>query len=367
MRKIFIFTLYLLATICSHSQSFPILTEKNCFRAEDKLEKVELDFSSLNLSQSNLSIVLSDYVCKPAKIFQTITGSSDTHYSLMSIERKQRKYFCVSKEGMELAGEEQPLSKCTYNMPEIWLPYHFCANDSVTGVFYGNGVYCRKLAFRKFGTYKTKVIGYDDFVFFNGDTIKNVACIQTVRKHLVKYLPPDSQLSYSNNADSIIACVDTASHVITEKQYRWFITGYRYPIVESFTLYNVNGEKLSEWATVCSLESQHSLSDEENESVRNQLTKEDKDERNTAKVKLDYDFFQDNSSSSIKIQYHLPEADVLSFILADTKGVAYRKITRNALAGTNTETISYIGLPHGQYIVYISYKGMVFTEKFTKK
>ena len=129
----------------------------------------------------------------------------------------------------------------------------------------------------------------------------------------------------------------------------------------------MNGEKLSEWATVCSLESQHSLSDEENESVRNQLTKEDKDERNTAKVKLDYDFFQDNSSSSIKIQYHLPEADVLSFILADTKGVAYRKITRNALAGTNTETISYIGLPHGQYIVYISYKGMVFTEKFTKK
>ena len=65
------------------------------------------------------------------------------------------------------------------------------------------------------------------------------------------------------------------------------------------------------------------------------------------------------------ITYDLDSSASLRAVLASTMGVVYRSAEQTHEAGTGYSlTLSYSGLPHGQYVVFISAGGITHTAKF---
>ena len=68
------------------------------------------------------------------------------------------------------------------------------------------------------------------------------------------------------------------------------------------------------------------------------------------------------------IRYSLESSATVRCVLADSKGVVYRTAEQTNAAGTDyTLTLSYNGLPRGQYVVYIFAGGLTQAVKFSAK
>lgn len=270
---------------------------------------------------------------------------------------------------MELLGEEDALHKCTFNNAEKWLPFPLHEKDSVCGTFSGIGIYCHKIPYRKFGVYNTKVVGTDCIVSTNGDTLNHVHRVQTSRRYLIQHLSSSAtsiEALPPYTPDSISKLLNTAEKFVTEEQYRWFLDGYRYPIIEHITIRNYDGKINTTYTYYTPTEEQSQLEDDENETWRKELQEQQK-EKTTKAQELCYKLTHDASSSSVTIKYNLPQPARLSFILSDTKGIIYKRIEEDSDMGENSVSINYSALPYGQCILYIYYKGKEFTEKFNHK
>lgn len=366
MKQTLLFWVFLLVATSCYPQAASVLTKANCYRIDDQLTKERIDISKFDLNKPKLQICIDDILLSKRNVYQTVMNSSDSLSTLMSIENSSRQYFRLEEEGMLLVGDENKLSKCKYDMPEKWLPCVFYAQDSINGLFNGVGVYCNRLPYRKFGDYQTKIIGYDQIII-NGDTLNDVARLQTSRRYIVKYLSPDTL--YSNTlpkftVDSILYHLRSAESHVTEKQLRWYAKGYRYPIIEHYNLENEKGKLQYSYTVYCPIEEQESMYDIENDALRRQESMKPHTigEKNALSK---YDMVQNKEESSLRIKYELTESANVLFILADTKGITYKKRRQNSIAGESQLTISYSGLAHGQYILYIEVNGERFSEKFT--
>ena len=366
MKLTLLFWAFLLVATSCYPQTASVLTKANYYRIDDQLTKEGIDISKFDLNKPKLQICIDDILLSKRNVCQTIMTSSDSLSTLMSIEKSSRRYFRFEEEGMLLVGEENKLSKCKYDMPEKWLPYAFYAQDSIYGLFCGVGVYCKRLPYRKFGDYKTKIIGYDQIII-NGDTLNDVARLQTSRRYIVKYLSPDTL--YSNTlpkftADSILYHLRSAESLVTEMELRWYAKGYRYPIIEHYSLKNEKGILQDSYTAYCPIEEQVSMYDIENDVLR-QMESMKVHTKGVKNILSKYDIVQNKEEPSLRIKYELTESTNVAFILADTKGIAYKKKQQKSIAGENQLTMSYSGLPHGQYILYIEVNGERFSEKFT--
>lgn len=368
MKQVLLFlALLLVATYC-YPQSASVLTKANYYRIDDQLTKEEIDISDLDLNKSKLQICIDDRLLSEKKISQTIMPSSDTLSALMSIENSSRRYFRVEENGMLLVGDENKLSKCNYDMPEKWLPCIFLSQDSIYGLFNGIGIYCKRLPYRKFGDYQTKIVGYDQIVF-NGDTLNDVSRLLTSRRYVVKYLSQDTL--YSNTlpqftTDSILYNLHSTESFVTEIELRWYAKGYRYPILEHYTLKNERGILQNSYTFFCPIDEQNSMPDTENEAIRLQVSEND-NTGSTKSVVSKYSIVQNKEEASLLIKYELSEAANVLFILADTKGIIYKKKQQKSNVGENLMAISYSGLAYGQYVLYIEVNGERLSEKFTNR
>jgi len=369
MRHYLLLMFCMMTTLCGYSQSAFLLTEDNNYRPSDVVPKMNISLAGIDLACSKLTINTENLVSSRSKFVQTLLDSKDSISDITSIERKKRKYFSLNDDGMYLTGEEDALHKCSFRLRERWLPIHFSANDSIYGLFSGSGIYCKKLHYHKWGEYKTKVMGLDDIVLLTGDTLKNVVRLHTQRKYVCRYLSENSSVigeSVLLSQDSILANLDSASNIIIEEEYRWYVRGFRYPIIEVFMLKKGKGELCKSWAAYCPPEDQEEMSDIANEKERERKIPVPL-RGNPQDAYLDYQVIQENDASSLRIKYNLEEPAQLQFILSDTKGIVYKRVCREMEAGGNEDMISYAGLPRGQYVVCIIYKGCEFAEKFTKK
>ena len=243
MRYYLLLMFCIMTTLGGYSQSAFLLTEDNNYRPSDVVPKMNISLAGIDLACSKLTINTENLVSSKRKFVQTLLDSKDSISDITSIERKKRKYFSLNDDGMYLTGEEDALHKCSFRLPERWLPIHFSANDSIYGLFSGSGIYCKKLHYHKWGEYKTKVMGLDDIVLLTGDTLKNVMRLRTTRRYILQNIGESNNLANDSNILSkeiILANLDTVSKVITEEEYKWYAQGIRYPIMEAFMLKNSN-------------------------------------------------------------------------------------------------------------------------------
>ena len=121
---------------------------------------------------------------------------------------------------------------------------------------------------------------------------------------------------------------------------------------------------------LCPPEEQVSLPlDESNRRLRETSYEENEgngaSSNNMREDKISYRLRQNHASRSVTIEYDLQEHAQVDFILSDSRGIVYRRLSRTDDAGIGyTAEISYNGLRRGQYVLYICTDGVRHGEKF---
>ena len=91
-------------------------------------------------------------------------------------------------------------------------------------------------------------------------------------------------------------------------------------------------------------------------------------DRSEAEPVIHYTLVQNAEARTVTISYDLDASATVRCVLADSKGVVYRTAEQTNAAGTGYSlALSYSGLPHGQYVVYISAGGLTQAVKFSAK
>ena len=366
----FIYLLLLLVPLQIRGQ-MSLTKSCNSFRSEDILSMEMLGFLCLDYQLSHLLIDLHDL--RKAKREGTITfyGVLGYDQKIMQVMANKRTFLAQNDSLLAISGEECNLYELEYDLPERWLSFPMDASCQLNGNFSSTGHYCHRIALRKFGNYQTSWTGKDKLLLENGDTLKDLSRLQTKRDFAIQTFPIDTLSKYlpAYTTDSVIHHLASASQRFEELIIRWYAKGYRYPVLEAYALYKKKGKgiPLKSYTLYVPPRVQELLTDSENESLR---IKEDVTQQgNSNQVKdetLTYQDVQDRETHTVIVKYKMEEDGKLDLTLASATGIVFRRAEVNDCANMEGQKrLSYEGLPPGEYVVFIGWKGNQFCEKIS--
>ena len=337
--------------------------QHNNFRLSDELKEYVLQIPSNYWNLSDIKIKNKNHIVKYKDLVPIY---------LTAVENNERTYYYENSKGIEIAGIENPQYKISYNEKEVWLPYPFKLGDKVSGTFYGEGHYCDKLYVREFGHYQTNADTIGTLITPNGDSIPNVLRIHSIRlKNIVSY-PIDSLCKTCQiTEDSINKYININANVLKEECYRWYKSGYRYPILISKVFSNMNGKNIYDKILYYypPTEQSYLSLDDENNIIRNKepnnnLNSSESDINGT----LNYKFSYNQEERMISILFSNNSTTKVLITLADNSGIVYQSKQCNIQSGKLDEIkISYAGLHRGEYVLNIHSANNAYVEKFKVK
>lgn len=368
MKHLFIFIFLIPIQVIGQT----LLTKaNNAYRIGDLLSVETMEFLNLDYQQEHLLIDLGNIQSERQNDKISFYGVEDSKPKIIQIADGKRTYFFEEGNLLAISGEECNLYKLEYDLPERWLSFPMDASCQLNGNFSSTGHYCHRIALRKFGNYQTSWTGKDKLLLENGDTLKDLSRLQTKRDFAIQTFPIDT-LSKSLPAyttDSVIHHLASASQRFEELIIRWYAKGYRYPVLEAYALYKKNGKgiPLKSYTLYVPPRVQELLTDSENESLR---IKEDVTQQgNSNQVKdetLTYQVVQDRETHTVIVKYKMEEDGKLDLTLASATGIVFRRAEVNDCANMEGQKrLSYAGLPPGEYVVFIGWKGNQFCEKIS--
>ncbi len=280
--------------------------------------------------------------------------------SLLScVEGDTRYYYDCRGDSLLLLGFENNQTRLSYILPVAYLRFPFQYGDSIGGRYEAFGTYCDREALHVGGRYKSVADGTGTLILPDGDTLKNVLRVRT-------YCSGKDMISLRGDS---VRRAGSSIQVIRET-LRWYVPGYRYPILEVRNIRSLSSDgSRYTMAFYCPPEEQQYLPfDEANRKVREELRYGDDGEKTTGGMQqenITYRVTNDREARRLRVDYELQESASLEFILADSRGIVHRTLSRNDAAGTGyTADISYGGLMRGQYVLYICVNGIRHAEKF---
>lgn len=286
--------------------------------------------------------------------------------------------YCIdgnSTDTLKIVRKESHLKKSISNIPEVGLIFPFHYGDSIKGVFCETGTYCDKLKHRTFGTYNLAADGKGTIVLPNGDSLSNVLQIHKRKQMSIKYRPISDVLSSSDKItrDSIICNLRNDENLLYQDLFYLFCKGYRYPILIRTSSW-LKGKESSGNEEIVFFDpyNQKLLAlDDMNRQIR--LEKDSFQEENSniyckGNSVINYTMTQDKQAKKIMISYSLSTKASVEGIIADPKGVVYkRKVQQHDVGEHYQMEIGYQNLPIIQtFIVHLNVNGEQLTEKFNK-
>lgn len=292
-------------------------------------------------------------------------------------ERNSALYFNQNEKSVIAMGHENPQWRLEYDQSEPWLSA-ITYNMAIVGALHAKGIFCERMRYALRGSYNTSCDAIGTLILPEGDTIRNVQRIHTVKTFLHNYFPIDSisgDVSPQQLNDAI-----AADRLIKHGIRRWYAPGYRYPILEIQTLDQPNVDSpimLGGYYTPPS-EIEALATDPENQEIRNQIKDNSLDaNRPVSNVPnsndvikggddIKYTVTQNRNESTITINYSVNKNGNVEFILADVIGYLYKTGTCHTAPGQQyTVTLSYGNIPGaGPYVLYVCTDENRYSEKF---
>ena len=289
------------------------------------------------------------------------------------IENDGRIYYEQNESGISIAGYENPLSKVDFTLKEKWLPFPFSVGNHTSGYFCGKGKYCDKLFIREFGTYNTQADSVGTVILPNGDCIRNVLCVHSIRFKSFISAPIDTlnKVIPEFTEDSILVYLSKNSYMVKDEEYRLYAAGTRYPIVYKKVEKDYSsGEILSECLYYYAPEEQAStLPLDEANYVSRVL------ERNSYDSESEQKSDGHTKMKAVKVQYNSDSKQLFilhginsnmskKIILADSNGIVYD--IESFITGTEADSIKIdcSRMPSGKYIIYYEVDKQKHAEKF---
>lgn len=286
-----VYMLLMFVTYESFAQKV-LTNECNSYRLKDRFDVEMIGFPFIDRQQTNLLIDISALNTRQQK--QTLSFYPVHEEQIMQVLGSERTYFVSNDSLLLRMGEENNLCRLVAEIPEKWLVLPMNSSDVLTGYYSLVGHYCHRQALRKCGRYHTMWRGEDRLLLENGDTLFHVHRLQTDKEYFFQTLPIDTLQKDLPvfTTDSVRTHFLSAKNNYTETIFRWYADGYL---------------------------------------VR-----------------------QDKSSRTISILYEADNDGRIDFILANINGVVYKHVEKNVMHGAHeTETFSCVGLPMGEYAIYI--------------
>lgn len=361
------------------------LTSGHSLRAGDELRRSVVYVPDCPYEGEDAVWNLEDMVFLDNSLTSSFCGLESAPGMVTCYERFSCQRYILDDGGISLSERHTATSHMAYGIPEIMMRFPMHAGDCISGIYGGNGTYGDKLFVREYGSYKTKAAATGSIILPDGDTLHHVCMLSTERLVFVEAAPADSmRMAYGDSIpeyshDSICSHMLVRTPVNRVREQRWYAAGYRYPILET-TEYTAaaGGRLLSKVALYYPPEAQESQLpyDGENEQARllaeggkchhsGDCGKSGGGKGDAADPVSSFHLSQNHEAKTVTITYDLDSSASLRAVLASTMGVVYRSAEQAHEAGTGYSlTLSYSGLPHGQYVVSVSAGGLTHTAKF---
>ena len=382
MRKELIFLLAICRGLL-FAQTEGISTEHG-FRPGDELNRVVVSiadnlYSGLNVvwDLKEMEVLDNDYKTR-------FGGAEAVPWLVASYEGLTGHQYLTNEDGAYLLARRSTTSQMAYDIPEQVQRFSMHYGDSIMGIYGGTGSYGDKLFVREYGNYVTRMDATGSIILPDGDTLRHVSRQTTDRWVYADIALADSlQMVYGDSIpvyteDSIRCHIATDVPMQRVREERWYAAGYRYPILERVVCRAASDGNIISRSVLYyppSAQEAQLPYDEENEAIRNLIARgEYHDETDSdanapdsseAEPVIHYTLIQNAEARTVTISYDLDASATVRCVLADSKGIVYRTAEQTNAAGTGYSlALSYSGLPHGQYVVYISAGGLTQAVKF---
>lgn len=290
-------------------------------------------------------------------------SDGDTSFSI--IKNKTRYDYTLKGDSLLGLGFESHLIELHDSIPSLSLVFPFSFGQKTNKDFFLLGDYSQAKNIYSIGKSDIEADAQGMILLPGGDTLRNV--LRICRKNI----------SYSKIAPkrSPIAAIDTLRDStllkLTETIYEWYAQGFRYPIAEARQVVNKQGSHVLakfDDGYLCFPSEQTFLHDEENETIRENARKSQKQkpEYSSSLPLSDEDIYIVLSDEDIIVNYmHADSMDEISMTLTDLQGRVFGFIPKMKLASGNSAigTFNRQHLIAGTYLIYVQ----VNENKFIKK
>ena len=361
------FILFLSGNFIGLKAQSSLLMETSLPRDRDTLIMQQVTFCAPGDSGTNVTWDFRDleYLDVEKRVFYK--GRLD---SILCMYRNKTAYkYRLSGDSLLFLGYENPVTKMCFVSPVPVLRFPFYYGDTIASPFIGNGGYSHVYSLKSYG-YSETVADASGILFLPGeDTLRNVIRLHSKERVGLRFIDfdifgrQDSLFTVSSigdrlTADSVIWQVDT---------YRWYLPGYRYPVLETI-------ENTIDWKSksvrhffismLYSLEEQRSLDrDSENEQVRERIFLSDKKYQGCSERSGALSDMSDLFSLSCKIDpvgnratvyAGLNRSSRMEILLANMSGsVLYHESPRTVEPGYYVSDIDYDRYSETEFIITV--------------
>jgi hypothetical protein len=217
------------------SQAQHILTaENNMMRPEDEIVKQQVDYKDPGRVGQN--VLWNFNALNLQNDAYRLFYSEDKNGQIRGVEHNTRYYYRLSGDTLFQTGYENPTTLSIDEQPELLMVFPVYYGDSTFAYFNANGRYSERLHISAMGTLRSYADAYGMMILPNGDTMKNVLRIRSVKTfaETMKSLKRgNKQPKIFVSADSINSRLQNDSVLFEIETFRWYAKGYRYPIFET--------------------------------------------------------------------------------------------------------------------------------------
>ena len=349
-----------------HSQ---VVQSSNAPRDGDCLIGYKLRSKNLDAKGKNTTWNLSKASLGEKKHKKYWAYVCDNPDSLCYTENRTIHYIKPEKNQLLSLGFEDNQMKVEFDKPISYALFPMDYDDSKEGSFVGSCSYCDKVQMRVLGKYKLTADATGKIIVpETSDTLYNVIRIRR-NTTIATYCNPTNYDHQAINTTNTEQTLTSDSLTLTYEERRWYVRGYRYPVIESFTTYLPNRKEIANIAYYYPPSEQYDVAydyDNEREKERVSIAA-----RNYVQSTRTYNNNKDNlyyiineeSAHKTTIHFNNGADGEIKIILSDVSGIVVMSITKS-IDNNNDISFEYGNLRHGQYTMYIETCGNRYSENF---
>lgn len=357
MQKIIIYISIMLSNCASlWAQSCVLTATANLLKDGDS---IHYDFitatipQSTSFSEHTWDFSNSKYLGTEKEVI--FVGNDNNHIKM--IDKDAILEFSQDKDRQFLNCLQTPLLNIDFGNSFEYLKYPFSLNDFLVYQFEGKGTFCSKNELVLSGTCCTKAIAKGRLIMPSNDALDNTLLIQ---RNIVA--------SINVSKDSLILEQQEDPMKFKATLCEWYAMGYRYPLLKVIEASIKKKErKVLEqcFAYAADVESMNNLADEQNKEIR-EKTQEESSKSKAKQGNISYKVT--SNGKQVCVSYSLASDSQLRFLICNTSGMVFKSLLLQQQAGNSfQQDFDCLGLPLGEYVLYIYVNGNTFAEKVTIK
>lgn len=284
---------------------------------------------------------------------------------IIGLEHRTRYFYRYKGDTLYSLGHENATSLLSYQQDIPLQIYPMAYRDSISSTYNSHTKYSGRVDFYLSGKHRTIVDAYGKMILPSKDTLSHVIRVKSVQT----FLENDSLLKE-----------DESPLNMTVETYRWYVTGYRYPIFETVhTLTRKDSIESDYHATAFFFPPQEHYylwNDEENLEVLDSLANQEdhiKDPVNQHNqfnqlADFSYNFYPNPVQTNLHVEYYLEKPSDVSISFYNLNGQEVKSIPNQFhQEGFYSKEIDCSMLSTGSYILKLIVNNKIVNEKILKR